>query len=375
LREFSFSENTFCPRPGQEVEFADHAIWIDDLLLLYQLKERARVSSTSPERERRWFQKKVLRDATKQVRDTLRYLEAQPEISITNQRGHTINIKEYSSTRVVKIVVYAADVVLPEDCRQVKHHRSSTGGFIHVVGQRDYLGICETLITPGEVAEYFAFREELISRWNDHVEMPPEAALVGQFLISDDPREEPRKDYYRNLYSLQEDPSEFDLSSIFESFGERIEYTSTVEGDRAILGGARAYYHVLAEFAKLNRTALREIKKRILLSLEAARNNEFQAPYRTSSLSTGCGFLFIPMTKDMVPNRSSGHQNLAYASKYEQRLERQVSASFVYENGDVLTEWMYLDAPWRYDAEMEKRLSENCPFRPAQAQDMKRYDL
>jgi hypothetical protein len=243
------------------------------------------------------------------------------------------------------------------------------------VGQRDYLGICETLITPGEVAEYFAFREELISHWVDRVEMPPEAALVGQFLISDDPREEPHKDYYRSLYSLQEDPSDFDLSSIFEPFGERIEYTTIAEGNRTILRGAQAYYHILVEFAKLNRAALREVKKRIFLSLEAARNDEFQAPYRTSISSTGCGFLFVPITKDMIPNRSIGHQNLAHASKYEQRLKRQVSASFAYENGDFLIEWMYLDAPWRYEAEMEKRLRENNPFRPVQSHAIKRYNL
>jgi len=147
------------------------------------------------------------------------------------------------------------------------------------------------------------------------------------------------------------------------------------EGLSPTFGTELSYYYILAEFAKLNRTALREVRRQILLSLEMAKNNEFQAPFRISIPSTGCGFLFIPVTKEMIPNRSTGHQNLAYGSKYEQRLERQISASFAFENGDYLIEWMYLDAPWQYDVEMEKRLREGYPFQPLKVQNVKRYNL
>ncbi len=36
LREFSFAKNEFSPAPGEEVEFADHVIWIDDLLIIFR---------------------------------------------------------------------------------------------------------------------------------------------------------------------------------------------------------------------------------------------------------------------------------------------------------------------------------------------------
>ena len=204
LREFSFSHNTFRPRPGEEVEFADHVIWVDDLLMLYQLKERSPVPDVSPDTERRWFKRKVLRDATKQVRDTLRYLDTQADINLTNQRGHQINIKDSSSTRIIKIVVYAANVALPDDCLRIRHYQSSSGGFMHVVSQPDYLGVCQTLITPGEIAEYFEFREELISYWTNRAEIPSEVALVGQFLETANSQEEPREEYRYNLHSLRE---------------------------------------------------------------------------------------------------------------------------------------------------------------------------
>lgn len=374
LREFSFSENTFSPRPGAEVEFADHVVWVGDILMLYQLKERAQGRDATPDSERRWFRKKVLGNATRQVRDTLRYLDVQPEIVITNQRGHRLNVKDFSSGRVVRIVIYAAGHGLPEDCRRVRQHVSSSGGFMHVVAQPDYLGICRTLITPAEIAEYFGFREELICRWTDRIEIPSEAALVGQFLVSDDPQKRPDEDYRRAVRSLRENSTEFDFSFVLERFADRIEYVSDL-GNTTTGDNDREYYAVLAEFAKLNRTALREVKTRMLLSLEAAKNNEFQAPYRVSIPSTGCGFLFIPMNKDMIPTRTTGHQNLAYGSKYEQQLERQISASFAFDEGDYLIEWMYLDAPWQYDAEMEGQLKESYPFRPLKVRDAKRYNF
>jgi hypothetical protein len=72
--EFTYSRNTFRPTPEQEVELADSLIWLGDLLIAFQLKERAPIAGVTAESEKRWFDRKVLREATRQVRDTIRYL-------------------------------------------------------------------------------------------------------------------------------------------------------------------------------------------------------------------------------------------------------------------------------------------------------------
>lgn len=74
-REFSFSKNEFFPSPAEPSELADHIVWIEDLLIAYQLKERTAGPRATAHTERKWFERKVLGDATRQVRDTLRYLE------------------------------------------------------------------------------------------------------------------------------------------------------------------------------------------------------------------------------------------------------------------------------------------------------------
>src|ERR1041384_612839 len=82
LREFSFSKNKFKPNPNEELELADHVVWIDNLLIAYQLKEREAGGDASADGERRWFERKVISKGTRQIRDTLKYLHEHPNIKI-----------------------------------------------------------------------------------------------------------------------------------------------------------------------------------------------------------------------------------------------------------------------------------------------------
>lgn len=78
FREFTFSSNTFKPNPNAELELADKVVWLDDLLILFQVKERNAPPSSTPEKERNWFEDEILRKATRQIRDTMSYLKNFP---------------------------------------------------------------------------------------------------------------------------------------------------------------------------------------------------------------------------------------------------------------------------------------------------------
>ena len=49
FEEFTYSTNTFRPSASTELELADSIIWLDDMLVIFQLKERDKISKTSPE--------------------------------------------------------------------------------------------------------------------------------------------------------------------------------------------------------------------------------------------------------------------------------------------------------------------------------------
>ena len=120
FREFTYSKTTFHPTPSQEVELADSIIWIGDLLVVYQLKERETQKVTTAKAEKRWFEKKILGLATRQVRDTLKYFEDMGTIEIQNHRGHTFRLDLQSIYQMHKLIVYLPRVTLPESYRKLK---------------------------------------------------------------------------------------------------------------------------------------------------------------------------------------------------------------------------------------------------------------
>src|SRR5437773_11074309 len=99
---------------------------------LFQLKERHAPAATTVEAEEKWFQSKVLTQATRQVRDTLTYLDGH-SVEIRNHRGHLFTLDIGSIQPLHKLIVYLPHEKLPESRRNLKYHRSKTAGLIHII--------------------------------------------------------------------------------------------------------------------------------------------------------------------------------------------------------------------------------------------------
>jgi hypothetical protein len=304
LREFSFSRLTFIPIPGQELEFADHVIWLDNVWLLYQLKARSAVDD-SVDRLRSWFKRKVLGTATRQIRDTLRYLDQQQNIVLRNQRGHEFNVAAGQRSRVYKIVIYDLGPEYDQSLDFGLYHKSQTAGFIHVININNYLDICRTLITPAEIWEYLDFREQILIA---HAGIANEMALLGQFLTGS-PDQAPNDIFADAVPELLNDPGEFDIRFITETFLEDIYHRDASRSEFS-------YYNLVAELAKLDRSELKEFKRRLQRCVEDVNRDEFRLPYRMQSTRTGCGFVFVSCTSDMISSRRTALRNLTVAAKY-----------------------------------------------------------
>ncbi|SDA16527.1 hypothetical protein SAMN05216315_10811 [Nitrosospira sp. Nsp18] len=363
FREFTYSKTTFSPEPSQEVELADSILWIGDLLVVYQLKEREVQSATTVEAEKRWFERKILRQATRQIRDTLTYLNYPGTIEIQNQRGHAFGIDIRTIHELHKLILYLPHALLPESCREIKHHRSGTAGVIHIIPANDYLGIVKTLLTPAEVADYLGFREALINRWEVEIAAVPEPALVGQYL-NGDIDVPPSVDFIEYLYRLDHRPDEWDMSGIISKFPNRI----TTDNEPT------DYYPIVRELALLKRSELEKFKERFQLSIEKARSNELVLPYRMACPRTNCGFVFISVTRDALPHRRKGLQNYTLANKYDLKLPKCIGVSIADDvDGWYAVEWLYVEFPWEQDAEMEELLRTNYPFREVKYGELPRY--
>lgn len=360
--EFTYSRNTFLPLVGQEVELADSLIWLGDSLIAFQLKERALIGANA-DTEKSWFKKKVLGVATRQIRDTLNYLAVNKNIEVQNHRNHAFTLSFDRVSEIHKLVVYSPQLALPEECRLIKHHRSSTAGLIHIISAQDYLTIIRTLLTPAEVIDYLSFREELIDRWEVEVVSVPESALIGQYVLGDI-NTPPSIEHNQYLHELEHRAEEWDMSGVIAKFPDRVT-TDNAPTD---------YYPIVRELALLKRNELREFKKRFQLSLQKTREDVFVKPYRIAVPRTECGFVFIPVTREFLQHRRVELQNFTIAHKYQQRLSRCIGLSIADgEDGWFTVEWCYMEFPWEQDAQMEHMLETNNPFRNVGVTELPRY--
>ncbi len=363
FREFTYSKTTFRPSPSKETELADAIIWIGDLLVVFQLKEREADSDTTVEAEKHWFERKVLWKATRQIKDTLLYLNTAGTIEIKNHRGHISRLDFRSINHLNKLIVYLPHDSLPEDCRRQKHHKSRTAGIIHIMPAYDYLGIVRTLLTPAEVADYLRFRQSIIDKWETEVTAITEQALIGQYLKGNT-EAMPSVEYTKYLRLLEHRADEWDMSGIISNFLDRI-CTNNEQTQ---------YYPIIREIALLKRDELREFKKRFQLSREAAHKDELVLPYRIACPRTGCGFVFIPMTKDLLPHRKIALENFTLLHKYELKLSKCIGVSIADDDAGWFTaEWFYAESPWKQDQQIEESLQKNYPFRNVKQSELLRY--
>jgi hypothetical protein len=137
--------------------------------------------------------------------------------------------------------------------------------------------------------------------------MPSEKALVGHYLSGRDD-DAPDEQFSIFVDKLRQNFSEFDISYLLAGIGDRIEYLSGTENPLD-------YYDILTEFAKLNRLDLRAIKQRIVYCLQAVREDRFSVPTKVIIPGTRCGFVFVPIQRQLIDHRVNGLKNLTLAAK------------------------------------------------------------
>lgn len=357
-KEFTFHQTRFSPRPRQEVELADGIVKIGSLGLIFQLKERTGEKS-DPEVERRWFKEKVLRKATDQIKDSVRYLAEHEEIRLTNAQGHEIVVKGTDLTDVKKIVIFLAGRTLPADCRETMYRVSSTAGFIHIIAAHDYLGILDKLRVPDDVRLYFEYREKVLPQLKEAGVIVAEPDIMFAFLSDKDL---PEPESLQKLGAFVQDLDAFDLSHIMRGLQAHI-----VNPDRST-----DYYRIMEEFARVPRAVWRQFKARLFASLTACRAGKFCRPFRFAYPRSDCTFMVASMDPDWPTTGEDGTRMrtnvltmFTEGAKYDQKTRIGVGLLISKDGEQVCLDWCLVDEPWTKNIEMENFLAKGELFGPA----------
>ena len=183
----------------------------------------------------------------------------------------------------------------------------------------------------------------------------PEQYNLGHYIETLDVKTVNPK-YIENVAKLIQDNEKFDISFVIENFKSKIrEDSENLE-----------YYSIIKEVAKLDRSDLREFKKRFEFVINKAEKQEFTLPTRMTSVKSKCGFVFVVLEFDKRTFWRTAIVNFTEAHKYDQRLSKTIGM-IVYHNPiekyfDI--NWCFIEYNWIQNQEFENLLKENFPFRP-----------
>jgi len=349
-KEFTFPETRFFPRPTHQVELADGIVKIGSLAFVFQLKERAEETS-DPEVERQWFRRKVLRKATDQIKDSLRYLADHEEIRLSNAQGHEIAVQGADLQDIKKIVIFLPGRSLPDECRGTKFHLSATAGFIHILAAHDYLGILDKLRIPDDVRLYFEYRESVLPRLRDAGVVVEEPDIMFAFLSEKDL---PESGSIEKLRAFVQDLGAFDLSNIIRDLQSHI-----VNPD-----GNTDYYRIMEEFARVPRSIWREFKTRLVICLDASNAGEPRRPFRFAFPKSNCTFMVASMDPDWpatgvegVRMRTNAVTMFTQAAKYDLKTRIGVGLLISKDGEYFQLDWCFVDEPWATNTRLDDLLS------------------
>lgn len=364
LKEFTFSKNIFTPANKSEHQLADNLIFLENFIFIYQLKERQSNSNViNNDEEKRWFENKILKKATRQIRDTISYFKRYSPIRLKNHRGHEFKIN-LDNRKIFKIVSYD-NQNLPIDCMRINYYKSKHVGFIHILPIDIYLKTINTLYTPCEISEYFKFRGKVILNNLSNDYFVDELSLLGQYL-SGRLEDKPSKNYIKYFICFKNNFEEFNLNPLLLKFGDRI-YDS--------FGGNKDYYSILTEFSKLNRAYLKQIKGRVDYCLEKLFKDEIIIPTRVYNPETCCGFVVMTLPNSMIKGKRQYLENTTIAAKYDLNYKKEIGLLFVKDGNDIIIDWCLIIGPNEKNEKLEKILKENNPFREVDIKKISRYNF
>jgi hypothetical protein len=365
LQEFTFRNTRFLPAGSTEIEFCDGAIWLADLVILFQVKSR-NLDFVTPckDSERSWFYKKISKHAVSQLADTIIYLNQQQCLPFCNERKQRVEFSQAKQLSPIKVAIHDNDF-LPDDCMYLKGRVSKRIGFVHFLSLKDYSNICWTFHTPMEIADYLHFRQGMVQSVGN-INNVSEMAVVGKYLSDTDLDKTITDDHEAFVLRMVDDRDDFNISKLLDRF------LSNIVGDK----NDTQYHLILTELALLRRGELGEFRRRFEWMLEKSSLSGLFNPCKLRPLSQDCSFVFVPLPLSQACRVDLFLEKYTYACKHLFQTKRCLGIVAYSHNSpdNFVVKWLHLDFPWEFNKEVE-RLIDDLEFRDTRQVLLGKYRL
>lgn len=347
FKEFTFDKNDFIIDGHNKVELADNVLWLDDLMIVIQIKEKDLKGNSSVDD---WLKNKVFKKAKDQVKNTLKYLYDHKTISIANghNENHILDIRKIVS--IHSVIIYKIDDWNKES-EVAKKYITQDNRLIHFISFDDYIQVCRYIITPVELGQYLYFREKML-RNNMNIDELPEQYFLAHYF------QNPINTTFNILYICN-------LNKICEKIISKEDefylgyFISHMRETLYAYGNERDYYFTVRELAKLNRGEMKLFKERLLAIIHGEPKSLPVLMKRFASDRTKCGFVLMKLNEDVKDTWSNALINFAYEFKYKWKLEKCIGLVVLKDNEYYDFKWCYMEGKWAYDEEWEKRVEED----------------
>lgn len=169
----------FIPENDTEKEVADVLLNIGDIIIAIQLKWRNDKDLTDDEqKEIKWLGKQC-KNAKKQIKDSISFIQSGKLPVFKNKRNMDVKLNE--AAKIVPLIIFMNDNIKTYKTIVWKH--SDEGMNVNCMSFSDFKKVCETLITPIEIADYLEWRLDFYEK-NGEVDTYIYEDEVGNIAIS-----------------------------------------------------------------------------------------------------------------------------------------------------------------------------------------------
>ena len=155
FKELVHNQLRFAEEGSTEKEVADLLLNLGDKIVAIQLKARNEADNTGElEKEIKWLNHKC-KDAKKQVKDSIAYIQTGKLPSFSNERGQQIDIDPESE--ILPLIIFMNEDIGDKYDHILRKH-SADGMDINCLSFEDFQIVCRELMTPIEIVDYLKWR-------------------------------------------------------------------------------------------------------------------------------------------------------------------------------------------------------------------------